>query len=398
MIKIEISKTLQGKIRKGYPWVFHYQILNQVTGSPGDMGVIYDARNRFLAIGLFDPLSEIRLRVLQTTHPIKIDPEFFRQRLQKALDLRRALPEAGTTGYRIVNGENDGLPGLVLDRYDETLVLKLYTGAWFPYMEILLELIREELPARRCVLRLSREVAKSVAGVRRDGEILFGAPLSHPARFRENHLLFEADVFAGHKTGFFFDQRDNRRHILELSKTRTVLNVFSYTGAFSLYAFAGGCRSVWEIDSSGHALQASLKNLRLNFPDKRFEPPTLKQSQGEAFQVLKELHEQEESFDLVLLDPPAFAGKKKQKTRALKAYTGLAAAGARLVRDGGVLFAASCSAHVAEEEFFRSVAAGIKTTGKNCEEILRTDHACDHPVTFAEGQYLKAVYLQFGGK
>ena len=147
MIKIQISKTLQEKIRKGHPWIFHYQVQNETSGGkPGDLGVVYDSNNRFLAIGLFDPESDIRLRILQLGKPTSIDATFFDGRLKQALVLREPLAGKNTTGYRIVNGENDGFPGLVLDRYENTAVLKLYTSSWKPYLKILLPLLRQNLP------------------------------------------------------------------------------------------------------------------------------------------------------------------------------------------------------------------------------------------------------------
>ncbi len=397
MIKIPISKTHQEKIRKGYPWVFHYQILDKtVQGKAGDLGVIYNSRNKFLAIGLYDPFSDVRLRIIKTGTPEEIDAAFFAGRLQKALTIRLSLEGGGTTGYRVIHGENDGFPGLVLDRYGDTGVLKLYTAAWLPYLESLLALFEDKLPLARCVLRLSRN-ARSPAEENssfREGQVLYGPPLTSSVRFKENDLLFEADVFHGQKTGFFLDQRDNRQHIRILARDKSVLNVFSYTGGFSVYALAGGCRSVVEIDASPYALATSQRILELNFPKKRLKSGDVRQLQGDAFQLLKELEDKNEQFDLVILDPPAFAIKKQQKAKALAAYRRLAEAGARLTQNGGLLFAASCSAHVSRDEFFRAVHAGVEASGKHCEEDSRTGHAIDHPIAFKEGEYLKGIYLR----
>ena len=145
MIRIKISKTLEQKIRRGYPWVFHYQVQNEnIKGKAGDLAVVYDSKNEFLAIGLYDPESEIRLRILQTSNPVDIDSDFFEERFNKALVLRDHLFSEGTTGYRVINGESDGFPGLVLDRYENTAVMKLYTSAWLPYLNILIELIKKK--------------------------------------------------------------------------------------------------------------------------------------------------------------------------------------------------------------------------------------------------------------
>jgi 23S rRNA (cytosine1962-C5)-methyltransferase len=396
MHKIRVSKTLQKKIRQGHPWVFHYQIENSVQASPGDLGVIYDSRNRFLAIGLLDPDSDLRLRILQVKQPLRIDAEFFRSRLQEALALRQGLEERGTTGYRLVNGENDGLPGLILDRYGDVLVMKLYTISWLPFLEELVGVLQEELSAATCVLRWSRKIAPSrlKSPQYQEGALLFGAKPKSPVRFRENRLTFEADVYSGHKTGFFLDQRDNRHHIGEMVKGRSVLNVFSYTGGFSVYAFAGGASSVCEVDVSSQALEQSQRNIQLNFPDRTFAGSIFRQLQGDVFDVLPELIEKGEQFDRVLLDPPSFAGSKKQIQSALRAYSGLAEMGAKLTRPGGVLFAASCSRQVRAEEFYSAVMEGVERAKLRAREIRKTGHAVDHPVTFPEGRYLKAVYLE----
>jgi len=398
IIKLQVSKTLQAKIKNGHPWVFHYQIQGQTPekGQPGDLGIIYTSKNKFLAIGFYDPFSEIRLRILQWGTPSSIDATFFRDRLQKAVALRSFLEKQGTSGYRIINGENDGFPGMVLDRYEDTAVLKLYTVAWIPYLDDFLDSLANTLPVQRCVLRLSRNCRNAVEEFSsfQEGQILFGPTLDSPVCFRENGLFFEVDVFKGQKTGFFLDQRENRQRIRCLAKDKSVLNVFSYTGGFSVYALAGGCRSVWEIDSSAYALKTSRDTFELNFSATKSETKEFQQIQGDAFTALRQLQDRKNSFDIVILDPPALAVKKKQKPKALATYRRLAESGARLIRPGGLLFSASCSRQVSADEFFREVFSGIQSAGKLYEEIDRTGHAGDHPVTFKEAEYLKGIYLK----
>ena len=400
MIKIQISKTLQEKIRKGHPWIFHYQVQNETSGGkPGDLGVVYDSNNRFLAIGLFDPESDIRLRILQLGKPTSIDAAFFDGRLKQALVLREPLVDKDTTGYRIINGENDGFPGLVLDRYENTAVLKLYTSSWKPYLKILLPLFRQNLPIDRCVLRWSRNMGALTKGSDRweDGQVLFGTPVAGPVRFLEHGFSFEVDVLAGQKTGFFLDQRDNRKHVLSLSAGKSVLNVFCYTGAFSIYALAGGCQSILEIDSNPIALTVSKRNLQLNFSERVFAPEEFDQLRGDAFEMLARLEAQNKKFDLVLLDPPAFAKRKKQIQVALSAYARLVEAGTKLVSKRGILFASSCSVHVSSVEFYEAVFSGIRAAGRSYQELRRTGHALDHPATFTQGVYLKAIYCGIDG-
>ena len=397
MIKIEISKTLQGKIRNGYPWVFKYQVQNKIPeGKQEYLGVIYDHKNRFLAVGLWDPFSDLCFRVLNLGEPKEISREFFQKRLQAAIKIREDLKSQATTGYRVINGENDRFPGLVLDRYEDTLVLKLYTASWFPFLDELCELFQKEFKSQQVVLRLSRNVDKfsNDDSIYRDGQVLYGEGKSGWVQFKENGLNFIADVIEGQKTGFYLDQKDNRLRIREMSKGLSVLNVFSYSGGFSVYALAGGCNSIVEVDYNPFALKTSLRNLKLNFPEKTFPSENFIQRKGDAFQILAQLKSEKCYFDLVILDPPAFARKKKHKASALDAYTSLAKAGAQLT--SGVLYAASCSAHVPEKEFYDGVNLGIRSAGKKFKEIARTGHAQDHPATFPEAFYLKSAYIKIG--
>ena len=395
-IKIKISKQLQNKIRKGFPWVYYYQLSNRkVSGKAGDLGVIYDSSNRFLAIGLFDPFSDIRLRILQTRNRREIDEDFFQERLRQALNLRSSLNSNETTAYRLVNGENDGFPGMAVDRYNDTLVIKVYTSAWFSYLKMLTGLLVEMTGSKRVLLQMSRHVQRVSEGGYQDNQMLWGPDLDKPVRFRENGLSFEADLLHGQKTGFFLDQRENRQKVREWAEGRSVLNVFSYTGAFSNYALAGGARSVLEIDTNAQALAAALKNWELNFGSDKNQKDRLLQIKGDAFEQLAALIRKGEQFDLVILDPPAFASRKQNKQNALQAYLRLAKAGAQCTRDGGLLLAASCSAQVRADEFYRSVDLGIRATGRSYQKILKTGHPLDHPVTFKEGAYLKAIYCQF---
>ena len=396
MIKIQISKTLEGKIRKGYPWVFKYQIQNHIPENKNEeLGVIYDHKNRFLALGLWDSTSDLCFRVLKVGAPAKIDRSFFLERLKDAQEIRVDLETQGSTGYRIINGENDGFPGLVADRYEDTLVLKIYTISWLHFLKEICEIFKDELKSRQVVLRLARNVEKKLSpdSPYKDGQILSGRSNLGWVQFHENGFKFRADVLEGQKTGFFLDQRDNRLKIKEMAKGRSVLNVFSYTGGFSVYAFAGGCKSVCEIDSNRLALETSLKNLRLNFPGKIFSSKNFLQYGEDAFLVLARLKAEKRFFDLVIIDPPSFARKKKHRSLALNAYTNLAQAGACLASE--LLLTASCSAQVSNQDFFSAVNRGICSTGRKFEEVGRTGHAKDHPVKFEEANYLKSLYVRF---
>src|SRR5438445_3829560 len=226
-LRLRTTAAAEAALRSGHPWLFSASIREQNReGETGELAVVYDRKDRFLAAGLFDPESSIRFRALQTGKPQTIDKAWWKSRLKAALERRAGLFEAETTGFRWINGESDGWPGLVLDRYDRTLVLKLYTAAWLVRLEEIIGLIVQQLQPERIVLRLSRnlrDVAQN-AFARKDGEILFGPTLSEPVIFSETGLRFEAEVLWGQKTGFFLDQRENRRNIEGLARGRSVLN------------------------------------------------------------------------------------------------------------------------------------------------------------------------------
>ena len=394
MIRLKISKNLQNKIRNGYPWIFKYQILNwPIKGNPGDLGVVYDSNNRFLALGMFDPKDEISFRVLQIGKQIIINDSFWKKRFKTAVSIREPLRTTQTDGYRVLNGENDGFPGLILDRYGESGVLKIYSTSWIPYLKVLGNIIENELALRRVIIRFARKINSTFLKQFsiHEGFLLFGEPSEGSIRFRENGLTFEADIFAGQKTGFYFDQRENREVIRELAFEKTTLNVFCYTGGFSVYALAGGCKSVLEIDLNSWALESGRKNVALNFSGSEIAA-NFYQRKGDAFYQLEKLKKQKRSFDLVILDPPAFARKKKDKSKAFKAYLKLIKMSARLVKKGGVLFAASCSAPISSEEFYAVVAKGVKSEGFGFLPFKQSGHALDHPISFKEGGYLKGIF------
>ncbi len=395
-LRLRVTASAESNLRSGHPWLFADSIREQNReGKIGELAVIYDRQDRFLGAGLFDPDSPIRVRMVHVGKPATIDHKSWSARLEEAMERRRNLFDTGTTGFRWINGESDGWPGLVLDQYDRTLVLKLYTAAWLPRLEEILGLMREAIQPERIVLRFSRniqEVASSQFG-RNDGELLHGAPMDGPVVFFESGLRFEADVLRGQKTGFFLDQRENRRKIRTLTKARRVLNAFSFTGGFSLYAADGGAKSVTDLDISSHALAGAKRNFALNQARPNLSACDHEMIQADAFAWLAA--NSKRKFDLIVLDPPSFAKRENERGKAIAGYTRLVSLGIQHLAPDGTLAACSCSAHVSAEEFFvaaRKAAAGSK---RKFEELEATGHAQDHPATFKEAEYLKAIYLKF---
>jgi 23S rRNA (cytosine1962-C5)-methyltransferase len=394
-LRLRVKAAAESILRSGHPWLFAESIREQNRqGQAGELAVVYDRKDRFLATGLYDPDSPIRVRLLHAGKPRAIDRDWWSERPARALDARKGLFDEQTTGFRWINGESDGWPGLVLDCYDRTLVLKLYTGVWLPRLEEVAGLIAGRLRPERIVLRLSRNIqncAQRQFG-KVDGEILLGPPLREPVTFLETGLRFEADVLRGQKTGFFLDQRENRRQVEALARGRDVLNAFSFSGGFSLYAARGGARSTTNLDLSAHALAGAKRNVALNAGNGAVASCRHEFVQADAFEWLN--HRPPRRFDLVVLDPPSLAKRENERAGAIRAYERLALSGLELLRPGGILVACSCSAHVTAEEFFAAVRRSAVSAGRTFEELRTTRHAPDHPATFKEAEYLKAIYLR----
>jgi 23S rRNA (cytosine1962-C5)-methyltransferase len=306
----------------------------------------------------------------------------------------QGLFDERTNGFRWINGESDGWPGLVLDRYAATLVLKIYTAAWLPRLGEVAALIRGSLKPERLVLRLSRniqETARKNFHIE-DGQLLFGEKPAGCEIFLETGIRFEADVVRGQKTGFFLDQRENRRRVETFAVGREILNAFSFSGGFSLYAARGGAKSVTDLDISAHALESAQRNFALNQTDANVAACRHETIQADAFAWLEQ--NTARKFDLVVLDPPSLAKREAERAGAIQAYEKLAANGIRALRRGGILVAASCSAHVSAAEFFEAGRRAARNSGRNFVEIETTGHPPDHPAAFAEAQYLKCIYLK----
>lgn len=391
-IAVRVTPSAEKAIRAGHPWLYESGITSvSRAGQPGTLAVVFDRKRRFLAVGLYDPDSPIRVKLLHHGSPATIDASWFCTRLGDAIALRAPLTATGTIGYRLVNGENDRFPGLIVDRYERVLVVKLYTLAWMPYLQGIVTALQDAVSAETIILRLSRRVQNQTDALR-DGMVLVGDLPSGPIRFSENNLLFEADVIEGQKTGFFLDQRDNRARVRELANDKQVVDVFAASGGFSVYAAAGGAKSVLSIDASQPALDAARRNMALNRRDHNVAQVQHDVVVGDAFATLSSMAHAQKQFDLVILDPPSFAQRQADIENALHAYTRLTKLGLGVLRPGGVLVQASCSSRVSADLFFDTIHEAARLEERPLQEIGRTGHALDHPVTFPEGAYLKCLF------
>jgi 23S rRNA (cytosine1962-C5)-methyltransferase len=409
-LKVTITAAAESAIRSGHPWVYSDSIRSQNrAGTTGDLTIIYDRQDKFLAVGLYDPDSPLRIRILHTGKPTTLDDAWGLEQLRLAFAKRDGIADARTNGLRLINGESDGWPGIVLDRYDATLVLKIYTAAWLPRLEKVLQWILAQplqpgappaAPAAsarqpgRVVLRLSRNIQEAAARWNRhDGQIIHGPPLDGVVTFLETGIHFESDVLRGQKTGFFLDQRENRRRVESVAAGADVLNAFSFSGGFSLYAARGGAKSVTDLDISAHALAAAERNFSLNSEDPAVARCRHISQQADAFDWLE--RSQASRFGLAIIDPPSLAKREAGRDAAIQAYARLAANGIRLLRPRGTLVAASCSAHVSAAEFFSVVRCAARNSRRAFQELATTGHAPDHAASFPEAQYLKCIYLRF---
>ncbi|MCD4672464.1 MAG: class I SAM-dependent rRNA methyltransferase [Anaerolineaceae bacterium] len=400
-VAIRVTPAAERALRKGHPWCYESAITHQSRdGAPGDLAVIFDHNRKFLAVGLYDPTSMIRVRVLQHKKSAQINTDWFARQLEKAIKLRAPLAnlpeERRTNGYRLVHGENDGLPGLIIDRYADTLVIKLYTPAWIPYLKSVCTALAQLHPAERLILRLNRAMQDqpSLLYGLSDGIMLSGPVLDGPILFQENGLIFEADPVHGQKTGFFLDQRHNRARVETLSAGKSILNVFAYTGGFSVYAARGGATHVISLDQSAPACEAAKRNMLHNQHYPAVAAAVHKTIAADAFEVMASMAKNGQQFDLVIIDPPMFAQKRSQIAAAVSAYRRLTQMGLNVLQPGGILVQASCSSRVDAETFFNTIHRTAREMGRPLQEMERTTHAPDHPITFPEGAYLKCLFAK----
>ncbi len=376
-----------------HPWVFSGAVA-RLEGSPasGDSVRLHAADGRFLAWAAYSPHSQIRARVWSFEESESPGLAFFRRRIERALALRRALVAQETgNALRLVHGEADGLPGLVVDRYGDTLVVQVLSAGAERWRDTLVDVLGELTGCARIYERSDAEVRKLEGLPERTGALRGDAPAA-PIEIVEHGLRYAVDVVGGQKTGFYLDQRDNRRRIRELAAGREVLNCFCYTGGFSLAALAGGASSVASVDSSGAAIELGRRNAQANgLADSRAE-----WREADVFGYLREVRAQGRGFDLVVLDPPKFAPTEKHAPAAARAYKDVNLNALKLLRTGGLLATFSCSGGVSADLFQKIVAGAAADAGVSATILERFHAAPDHPVLleFPEGEYLKGLLLR----
>jgi 23S rRNA (cytosine1962-C5)-methyltransferase len=380
-------------LHRRHPWIFAGSV-ERLAGRarPGDTVEVV-AGKAVLAKAAWSPASQIRARVWSFDPDEIVDDAFFRRRVAAALARRLALPElAGQAGLRLLHAESDGLPGVIADRYDDTVVVQLTSAGAEKWRQAIVGALVRATGCARLYERSDSEV-RSLEGLTPETGWRHGSAPAGDIVIAEHGVRMAVDIVGGHKTGFYLDQRDNRRLLGELSAGRRVLNCFCYTGGFSLQALAGGAASVLSIDSSEPALAQARANLALN--------PQLAAAHAEwrcanVFDELRRLKAAGGQFDLVVLDPPKFAPSASHAERAARAYKDINLLGMKLLAPGGLLMTYSCSGGIGLELFQKIVAGAAQDSGRTARIVRRLQGSADHPIdlAFPEGEYLKGLLLQ----
>jgi 23S rRNA (cytosine1962-C5)-methyltransferase len=390
MHKVILNPGREKSLLRRHPWVFSGAIA-RIEGavSAGDTVRIVASDGHFLALAACNPDANISARVWDWNEGTRIDAAFFHKRLETAIEMRRTLfGRRPDEAERLVHGESDGLPGLIVDRYADVVVLQISSAGCHRWRDAIIESLQQITAARVIYERSDADVLELEGLAPRTGVAKgkFDTPV---IEIRESGIRLRVDVAEGHKTGFYLDQRDNRLQVGQLAAGRHVLNCFSYTGGFTLQALAHGAASVTSVDSSADALQLAREHVGLNdLPEDRCE-----WVDADVFQYLRKLRDQNRQFDLIILDPPKFAPTAASAERAARGYKDINLLGFKLLRPGGLLATFSCSGGVSADLFRKIVAGAALDAGTDAQVLDQFHSTPDHPVSlaFPEGEYLKGL-------
>jgi len=385
---ITLKKGREEAILRGHPWIFSGAI-TKVTGNPGvgDIVLAKDSAGNNLALGFYNPSTDIAFRVLTRKCEDNVSPYFWQSRLHDACKLRQKIIGDHTNAYRLINAEGDGFPGLIVDVYNTTLVISIATAGMEKQKSHLLNALVAQLKPTK-IYEMSDSRSRRLEGLDSNNEVLFGESTNGTVEILENDLRFEVDIVSGQKTGFFLDQRLNREKLGALSRDAQVMNCFCYTGAFSVYCAEGGAKRVVSLDISHSACIAARKNLHLNW----FTVENYPVIETDVFDYLRNTSE---NFSLIILDPPAFAKTKKDVAKASRGYKDINLQALKHLTKGGMLATFSCSNFIEEDLFNKIVLAAARDAGAEIQLLSRLEAGPDHPTLFGhpEGRYLKGLLL-----
>lgn len=390
MASIILKSKREKPLLRRHPWIFSGAI-DKIEGTPkpGETVEILSENKLWLARGAYSPNSQIRVRIWTFDEKETIGPEFFHNKILQAYNTRQSLLDGNRyDSYRIVFGESDGIPGLIVDRYEDFLVCQfLFTGVEY-WKDHIVEQLRRLLPSRGIYERSDVDVRKKEGLPIRKG-VIYGEEPPDFLKIREGNILYWVDIKKGQKTGFYLDQRDNRSYTAEYVKDKDVLNCFSYSGGFGIASLMAGAKKVLNIDTSESALEMAVRNCQLN----RLDIHGMDNICGDAFEILRRFRDEGREFDCVILDPPKLAESRMHLERAARAYKDINLLGFKLLRSGGFLISFSCSGNLDLNLFQKIVADAALDAQRQALIIRRLHQASDHPIAlnFPEAAYLKGI-------
>ncbi|MEM7336452.1 MAG: class I SAM-dependent rRNA methyltransferase [Chloroflexota bacterium] len=394
-ITITLKKGREKPVKKKHPWIFSGAIEKR-DGDPeqGELVRIVDAQQNYLATAYYNRISQIRCRILTWDMDEVIDEAFWNGRIQTAIQHRQQLNlPPHTNAFRLINGESDFLPGLIVDKYGDYLVMQCLTAGIDARKERIAQILATLCQPKGIVER-SDAYARKREGLPKTTGMLYGEAPPNALTIQENGVLFNVDLLNGQKTGFYLDQRENRTAVTQPTfvQDKTVLNVFAYTGGFGLFAIQNGAKTVINIDSSIEALEQAEKNVALN----SWERPDDEYLAGDAFEILRYYRNQNAQFDMIILDPPKFAKSQKDIDGACRGYKDLNWLAFRLLKPGGLLATFSCSGLVSRDLFQKVLFGAAVDAQRDVQIIQQFNHAPDHPtaITVPESAYLKGFLLR----
>jgi 23S rRNA (cytosine1962-C5)-methyltransferase len=388
MIPVVLKKRIGLRVEKGHPWIFGNEIAKaEETIKPGDIVTVFNSDGKFIGKGFINPKSQITIRLLTRVENEEIDDRFFQQKIETAWAYRKRL------GYiencRLVFGEADGLPALIIDKFGDHFVIQTLALGMDIWKPIIVDSLFRIFKSNKIYERNDVPVRELEGMTQQKGHLL--APFDTRIIVKENGLQFEADLENGQKTGYFLDQQDNRRAIRHIVKDAEVLGAFCYTGSFEIHAGYYGARSVLGLDISVSAIEMARKNAMLNGLDGKVQFEALN-----AFDVLKKWSRETRKFDVVMLDPPAFTKSRENIGKAITGYKEINLRGMKLLRSGGFLVTSSCTNLVSPQIFLDTIQDAARDAGKKIRQVLFQTQSPDHPVVWAleNTHYLKFLIVE----
>lgn len=390
MVTIPLKPGKEKSLRQRHPWVFSGALASvPAKVASGESVELISNENEFLARGAFSPYSQIAVRVWTFDPSESINDAFFHSRLLQSIQRRRQfLSNGSTTAFRLVNAESDGLPGLIVDQYEEFLVIQCLTAGVEFWKQEIVNQLKQLIPHQGIYERSDADI-RTKEGLKPTKGLISGKHPPELVEMKEGSLRFLVDIVHGHKTGFYLDQRENRKQLLSYASKADVLNCFAYSGGFGLYALTGGANHLTNVEISPSVMKLLEKNLKINGLNKS----SIDNRQGDVFEVMRSYRDHGRQFDLIVLDPPKFSDSRSQLPRALRGYKDINWLAFRLLRPGGILFTFSCSGILKPALFQKVVADAALDARRDVQIIQRLGQAADHPISlyFPEGSYLKGL-------